>query len=57
MTDIEKKEPLINIKFWFGTDISKLETENERLRLRIAQLEQQLEEGEPPDKGDIDGRD
>ena len=34
-----------------------LKAMNEELRLRIAQLEQELEEGNSPDKGDIDGRD
>jgi hypothetical protein len=30
---------------------------NEHLRARIAQLEQELEDGNSPDKGDMDGRD
>jgi len=34
-----------------------LKAMNDELKLRIAQLEQALEEGNSPDKGDIDGRD
>jgi hypothetical protein len=34
-----------------------LKAMNDELKLRIAQLEQELEEGNSPDKGDIDGRD